>query len=116
VEPALRDLDMGAWRGRPLDELATQDPAGLGAWSRDPVLTPHGGESVTAVCDRIGAWLDALPQDAGRVLAVTEPAVIRAAIVHTLATPPATFWRVDVPPLSCARFTAHAGRWNLRLG
>ncbi|HCA85291.1 MAG TPA: histidine phosphatase family protein [Streptomyces sp.] len=116
VEPALRDVDMGTWRGRYLGDLATEDPGGLGAWTNDSAAIPHGGESVSELCDRVGAWLDALPQNTGRVLAVTEPAVIRAAILHALATPPTAFWRIDVPPLSCARFTAHAGRWNLRLG
>lgn len=116
VEPALRDVDMGTWRGRTLGDLAAADPGGLGAWTSDPAATPHGGESVAGLCERVGTWLDALPEGTGRVLAVTEPAVVRAAIVHALATPPAAFWRIDVPPLSCARFTAHAGRWNLRLG
>jgi broad specificity phosphatase PhoE len=116
VEPALRDLDMGTWRGRALDELADQNPAGLGAWTSDPTAAPHGGESVTELCRRVGAWLDALPPGTGRALTVTEPAVIRAAIVHALAAPPTAFWRIDVLPLSITRLTGRTSRWNLRLG
>jgi broad specificity phosphatase PhoE len=116
VEPALRDLDMGAWRGLALDDLANQDPAGLGVWTSDPAAAPHGGESVTALCQRVGAWLDALPPDTGRTLTVTEPAVVRAAIVHALAVSPAAFWRIDVLPLSATWLTGRTGRWNLRLG
>lgn len=115
VEPALRDLDMGTWRGRTLDELGTEDPTGLRAWTCDPTAAPHGGESVTALCHRVGAWLDALPPDTGRALAVTEPAVIRAAIAHALDAPPAAFWRIDVLPLSTTHLTAHNSRWNIRL-
>jgi broad specificity phosphatase PhoE len=70
---------------------------------------------VTALCHRVGAWLDALPPDTGRALAVTEPAVIRAAIAHALDAPPAAFWRIAVLPLSTTHLTAHNSRWNIRL-
>lgn len=32
VEPALRDIAMGRWVGRTLDEIAVEDGAGLAAW------------------------------------------------------------------------------------
>ncbi|MFG3497315.1 histidine phosphatase family protein [Streptomyces sp. NPDC047928] len=115
VDPELRDIDLGGWRGRTLDELAAADPAGLAAWTADPAATPHGGESVAALCARVAAWLDGLPEDTGRLLAVTGPSVVRAALVHALAAPAVSFWRVDVPPLSLATLTGRAGRWNLRL-
>ncbi|MFD7230323.1 histidine phosphatase family protein [Streptomyces sp. NPDC059881] len=69
----------------------------------------------TTLCGRVGDWIDALGQDAGRVLAVDEPAVVRAAAVHALAAPLTAFWRVDVPPLSALTLTGRSGRWNLRL-
>ncbi|MFJ6390987.1 histidine phosphatase family protein [Streptomyces sp. NPDC091972] len=114
-QPALRDLDMGSWYGRTLDEVAAADPAGLAGWLTDPQAVPHGGESVAQLCDRVAAWLDALPSDAGRVLAVVEQAVARAAVVHALGAPPQAFWRIDVPPLSTVELTGRAGRWNLRM-
>lgn len=114
VDEALRDLDPGAWRGRTLDEVAAADPAGLAAWTTDPDAAPHGGESVTSLCARAADWLDALPP--GRLLAVTPPAFVRAAVVHALGAPPTAFWRVDVEPLALTRLSGRAGRWNLRLG
>lgn len=116
VEPLLRDMDMGAWSGRTLDELLAEDPEAVATWTTDPAATPHGGESVTQLCDRIGGWLDKLPANASGVLAVTGPAVIRAAVVHALGASPAVFWRIDVPPLATSRLTGVNGRWNLRLG
>ncbi|MDH6622870.1 broad specificity phosphatase PhoE [Streptomyces sp. LBL] len=116
VEPALRDMDMGGWRGRTLDEVAADDGAGLAAWMSDPEAAPHGGESVARLCHRLAAWLDDLPTDTGRVLAVVEQAVARAAVVHALGAPQRSFWRVDVPPLSACRLTGRNGRWNLRMG
>jgi broad specificity phosphatase PhoE len=57
-----------------------------------------------------------LPDDAGRVLAVTEPAVTRAAIVRALALPAEAFWRLDVAPLTLTELSGRSGRWNLRCG
>jgi broad specificity phosphatase PhoE len=115
AQPALRDLDMGSWYGRTLDEIAATDASGLASWLTDPEAAPHGGESVEQICDRVAAWLDALPSDAGRVLAVVEQAVARAAVVHALGAPHQAFWRIDVPPLSTVELTGRTGRWNLRM-
>lgn len=116
VEPALRDMGMGNWQGRTLGEIAAGEGAALAAWMSDPEAAPHGGESVADVCHRIAVWLDALPADAGRVLAVVEQAVARAAVVQVLGAPQRSFWRIDVAPLSAFRLTGRDGRWNLRMG
>ncbi|WUU35669.1 histidine phosphatase family protein [Streptomyces pseudovenezuelae] len=116
VEPVLRDMDMGSWQGRTLHEVAGSDGAGLAVWMSDPEAAPHGGESVAQVCRRIAAWLEQLPADAGRVWAVVEQAVARAAVLHAMDAPEQSFWRVDVPPLSAFQLTGRSGRWNLRIG
>ncbi|MDT9698372.1 histidine phosphatase family protein [Streptomyces sp. P17] len=116
TEPALRDLEMGRWYGRTPEEIATADPVAFSTWLSDPEAAPHGGESVADVCRRIDAWLGALPDGAGQVVAVVEQAVARAAVICALAAPPASFWRIDVPPLDAVRLTGRAGRWNLRMG
>ncbi|MEV5376247.1 histidine phosphatase family protein [Streptomyces nondiastaticus] len=113
-EPALRDLDAGRWRGRELMELGASEPEALAAWLTDPDAAPHGGESVRDVIARAGEWLDGLED--GRVLAVAAPAAIRAAVVHCLALPAQSFWRLDVQPLSVTELTGRGGRWNLRCG
>lgn len=64
----------------------------------------------------MGAWLDTLPAAGGRILAVASPAVVRASVTHALALPPASFWRLDVAPLSLTELSGRAGRWNLRCG
>ncbi|NBE51735.1 histidine phosphatase family protein [Streptomyces boluensis] len=116
VEPALRDVDMGRWDGLTPEEVAAEDAAAFRAWMTDPEATPHGGESVSGLCQRIASWLDALPADVGRMLAVVDQAVARAAVIHALAAPPQSFWRVDAPPLSAVQLTGRSGRWNLRMG
>lgn len=115
VQPALRDCDMGRWRGLTLGEAMAREPDAVDAWLADPRSTPHGGESLLAFISRVGGWLDTRPaEDGGRVVAVAEPAVVRAALVYALKAPPASYWNIDVRPLSLTTVTGRAGRWNLR--
>ncbi|MFE0646640.1 histidine phosphatase family protein [Streptomyces sp. NPDC058877] len=107
---------MGRWRGRGLAEVAEADAAGVSAWLSDPTAAPHGGESLRDLRVRVGSWLDDLRDGSGRVVAVVEPDVIRAATVHALAVPDATAWRLDVRPLAAVHLSGRAGRWNLRTG
>jgi len=109
VDDRLTDLDTGRWRGLGLDEV---DPAELAVWTTDPAAAPHGGETVLALVERVRGWLAELP--AGRTAAVTHPAVVRAGLVAALAADPASFWRIDVPPLCSTSLHGRGGRWTLR--
>ncbi|WP_077800732.1 histidine phosphatase family protein [Streptomyces sp. JHA26] len=112
---ALRECDMGRWGGLTLGEAMAREPAAVDAWLADPRSAPHGGEPLLALIARVGGWLDTRPaEDGDRVVAVAEPSVIRAALVYALKVPPATYWNLDVRPLSTTTLTGRAGRWNLR--
>ncbi|MFJ1973715.1 histidine phosphatase family protein [Streptomyces sp. NPDC087903] len=116
VQLALRDCDMGRWRGLTLGEAMAREPEAVDAWLAGPQATPHGGESLHAFISRVGGWLDTRPVgDGGAVVAVAEPSVIRAALVYALQAPPSTYWNIDVRPLSTTTVTGRARRWNLRL-
>jgi broad specificity phosphatase PhoE len=116
VQLALRDCDMGRWRGLTLGEAMAREPQAVDGWLADPRSTPHGGESLLDFVTRVGGWLDTRPvEDSGRIVAVAEPSVIRAALVYALKAPPGTYWNIDVRPLSTITVTGRAGRWNLRL-
>jgi broad specificity phosphatase PhoE len=117
AQPALRDCDMGRWRGYTLAEVAAREPAAVDAWLADPRSAPHGGEPLLAFISRIGGWLDTRPpEDGGSMVAVAEPAVVKAALVYALKAPPSSYWNVDVRPLSTVTLAGGAGRWSLRLG
>lgn len=111
IDPRLADLDCGRWRG---DVLSGVPPADLAVWLTDPGRAPHGGESVVDLVNRVHAWMDTLTTRRSRLVAVTHPAVIRAAILIALDAPPKSFWRIDVVPVSrtVMHFRGHA--WNLR--
>jgi broad specificity phosphatase PhoE len=112
TEPRLADLDCGRWRG---EVLANISPADLEAWLTEPAHAPHGGESIADLIERVDGWLDSLTDDTLRTVAVTHPAVIRAAILLALDAPPKSFWRIDIAPLSQTVMHFRGGRWTLRL-
>jgi len=113
VTSGLRDFDYGIWRGRELTELQTQDPEGVATWLADPAASPHGGESIATLIDRVGTWLDQQRED-GHTIAVTHPAVIRSAVVHVLNAPVQSFWRIDIAPLSLTDLRFNGKLWTLR--
>ncbi|MFK4102167.1 histidine phosphatase family protein [Streptomyces sp. NPDC019531] len=112
----LAGLDVGRWRGRSLDEVNGGEPEAVAQWLTDPSSAPHGGESVRDLCARVARWLETSLDTDGRTLAVVEPEIVRAAVVHVLAAPHAAFWRLDVPPLTATSVSGRSGRWNMRLG
>jgi broad specificity phosphatase PhoE len=113
VEPALRDCDYGAWRGRSFADVQAREPDAVAAWLDDPAAAPHGGESIRALLARVADWLGDEQRRHARTIAVTHAAVIRAAILGAIGAPPKSFWRIDVTPLSVTRLSGGAGRWNL---
>ncbi|QLL07090.1 histidine phosphatase family protein [Mycobacterium vicinigordonae] len=112
IEPRLADLDCGMWRGASLPDL---HPADLETWLTDPGQAPHGGETVVELIDRVGGWLATVTSEAARTVAVTHPAVVRAALLTALEIPPKSFWRIDVAPLSRTMLYFRGQRWTLRL-
>lgn len=111
IDTRLADLDCGRWRG---DVLGRVESADLAIWLTDPTRAPHGGESVVELVERVHRWMTSLTADRARLVAVTHPAVIRAAILIALDAPPKSFWRIDIAPVSrtIMHFRGHA--WTLR--
>ena len=107
VEPRLQPWDLGAWAGKPFDQLD------LVGWRSDPAYDAHGGESLLALCARVRGLLQAWQQDEGRVVAVTHAAVIKAAVAHALAAPPTSCWALDVAPSSLTELHGTPDGWRV---
>ena len=114
VDPMLADLDCGAWRGRPIADIAAADPEGLAAWLANPAYAGHGGQALATLLDRTAGWLDARGADRGPALAITHAAVVRGAVLAVLGAPPAAFWRLDIAPLTRVELSSDGRRWTLR--
>lgn len=110
AEPALRDLDVGCWAGKEIADVPLED---LADWSSDIHFARHGGESLAALVDRLQAFV-ATRHGRGSTLAVTHPAIVRAALVAALDAPIQAFWRIDVPPLQALALGSDGRRWALR--
>jgi broad specificity phosphatase PhoE len=114
VDPALRDIDLGCWAGRSFADVQKSDPDGIAAWISQSDAAPHGGESVTALLERITCWLDVLKRQDGRIVAITHSAIIRAAIVLAIDAKPMSFWRIDIAPLCRVSLRGNPSHWTLR--
>lgn len=110
VEPALADLCCGSWSGATMDEVPQQQ---LGQWLGDPGFREHGGESIEDLLGRVRAWLATLTEP-GHIVAVTHPGIVRAAVLIALAAPAASFWRIDIPPLSATTLHGRGPVWTVR--
>ncbi len=114
IDEALRDLDLGRWAGQTLNGIAASDAAALASWLSDPAAAPHGGETVEELFARISIWLQAIAARDGRIVAITHPAVMRAAILAAIHASPSSFWNIDIAPLSVVELTSNGRRWALK--
>lgn len=115
----LRDWNYGRWAGFTLADVQNREPEAVAAWLSDPESSAHGGETLNGLLERVGDWLEGLaprPDEkrGSRLIAVTHPAVIRAAVVHALRASADSFWRIDIAPLSRTDLTGEGPRWSLR--
>jgi len=109
----LADIDYGRWNGQEFGDVQASDPDGLANWLTDPDAIPHGGESLVQLVVRIESWMEK-QIDFGHALAVTHPAIIRAAILCALQAPAQSFWRVEVSPLSITDLRFNGRHWTVR--
>lgn len=107
----LADIEFGDWTGSTIEDLTEQDMLG---WLTDSATTPPNGESIDDLLVRVGGWMNRVEGEHRRILAVTHPALIRAVVVRTLDAPTASFWRIDIPPLTRTTVNFRGGRWTLR--
>jgi broad specificity phosphatase PhoE len=113
TEPRVADLGCGRWRGR---DLGAVPPADLSVWLTDPAAAPHGGESIVELFGRVRDWMGTVATGRARVVAVTHPAVVRAAVLTALGAPPRSFWRIDIAQVSSTVLHFRGQAWTLRNG
>jgi broad specificity phosphatase PhoE len=101
VVPDFREMAFGAWEGLYRDELTTRHPADAAAWASTPhLVTPAGGEALTAVDARVRAALaELIEQHRGKtVILVSHAIVMRLIVLAALGLGPERLWSVDASP------------------
>jgi broad specificity phosphatase PhoE len=105
-DPRWREVDLGAWTGRPIDEMEPAAREALERW-RQGEADPPDGETWEAVRGRLRAAVDELAQaGARRPLVVTHGGAIRAACAilggpdlrHLVGVPNASLTVLDTAP------------------
>jgi broad specificity phosphatase PhoE len=69
---------------------------------------------VVELIARVRRWMDTVSAKRGRLVAVTHPAVVRAAVLLALDAPPKSFWRIDIAPVSRTVLHFRGHSWTLR--
>ena len=113
LSPELGDVNYASWQGKEIDDIQISDPMGLVEWLTHVDAAPHGGESVSEAIQRIRSWMEQ-QIGGGHTIAVTHPAIIRAAIVCVLAAPPESFWRIEMAQLSVTDLRFNGRVWIVR--
>lgn len=95
TDPRLMEMDFGAWEGRSLADLRTENPQAMQAEeARGWDMTPPGGESPRTAWTRVAPLLGEWAEAGQPVVAVTHKGVIRAILARAwgwdfLGKPPA---------------------------
>lgn len=101
IEPAIDEIDFGAWGGRPFAELEAEP--GWGVWNMQRSLArPPGGETMAQLQLRVVRHLESaaarLPR--ARIALVSHAETIRAAVLHCLGMALDDFARIEIAPAS----------------
>jgi alpha-ribazole phosphatase len=93
IDPRWRELDFGDWEGRAAAEIPEADLSRF--WSDPELFPPPGGETWSAIRDRVGAALaDLPPEDA---LIIAHGGSIRAALGVLFDFSHTQVWACDLP-------------------
>ena len=96
----LRELSLGEWEGRTVEEIRALPGDPYAHWVRDPLTClPPGGEPLTAVQRRVVGALGqicAAHPNGDEVLVVCHGGVISAYLAHCLGLPLSAIWRLSL--------------------
>lgn len=96
----LRELSLGEWEGRTVEEIRALPGDPYARWVRDPVVgLPPGGEPLHAVQRRVVRAIEAIAAghpNGDDVLVVCHGGVISAFLAHCLGLPLSAIWRVTL--------------------
>lgn len=106
----LREIDVGEWTGRAIEDIQASDPDGYLGW-RAGTQTPPGGESWDMFADRVCAAItDEQANPCENLLVVCHGGVIRAILQRFLGLQPANIIPVGPASLTAMRLANGSGK------
>lgn len=86
ADPALREVDVGAWQGLGYEEIAARHPEEWAAWKRGVDFKRGGGETYAELGDRVGAAIDRIvaTHEGEAVVIVSHGAAIKVFVGRVL--------------------------------
>jgi probable phosphoglycerate mutase len=110
----LREIGLGVWEGRTLDEVRAEAGEGYRRWLEAPLdHAPPRGEALAVLAGRVGSALDALVRrhgDGGRVLVVSHGGVIACLVCDALGVTHNALWRFRLANASITRLARPPAR------
>jgi probable phosphoglycerate mutase len=110
TEEGLVETDFGSWEGMTFGEIRTNWPEQMDAWLADPEAAPPGGESFTAVGQRVSAALDRLLRayEGQTLVVVSHVTPIKTIVCRALLAPTGALFRMhlDIASLTQAEWFA----------
>ena len=117
LDARLREVHLGEWDGKRLDEVMRSDAARYEHWAANWVIQEApGGESFADAIRRTGAWLASVlasTRDDDLVLAVAHAGSIRALLCHALGLPAARAFALRIDHAHVARVHTRAGQFEV---
>jgi broad specificity phosphatase PhoE len=102
ISEEIRELSLGEWEGRLIEDLRAEDPAKLDAWYRRPsTVKLERGENLAAFRGRVVSFMDAnAAAHAGDVALITHGGVICVYLTHILGMNVDDMWSFSLPNAS----------------
>ena len=116
VEEPFKEVGFGVWEGKTAAEIESNTPGTLARFKADPIhAQPQGAEALDIFLGRVAAGLESilLTHPGEHILIVCHAGVIRMALSHALAIPPANAYRIEVASAGITRLRFDGERASL---
>lgn len=104
IDPALRELDFGAFGGLSFAEASARYPEESAAWAADPGhVAPPDGESFHALQERMAEWFRAGMATRGAdeaIALIGHAGALKALLLYLLGIEPRRAWQIRLDPAS----------------
>ncbi len=103
-----KEIKLGAWEGRPIEEVKREDPENLNLWYTEPAKAKiEGAENLHSFQKRVVKAFESIIQEEkeGEILIVAHGGTLSAIVAHVLALDMNHIWRMKFSNASVSEIT-----------